>query len=131
MKINTYLHFNGQCREAFRFYERVLGGRIAGLMTYGEAPMGGKDCPPAERDQVLMGSDSPPGHQAPLSGFSITINVDSDAEAERIYTALSEGGKVFMPLEKTFWAKKFGMFADRFGTPWMVNYQEDAMENAA
>jgi len=82
-------------------------------------------------DQVLMGSDSPPGHAAPLSGFSISINVTSDAEAERVYKALSEGGKVFMPLEKTFWAKKFAMFADRFGTPWMVNYEEKAMEKAA
>ena len=142
MKLNTYLHFDGQCREAFETYARVLGGKVAVLMTYGEAPMGGKECPPAERDkiihvrlefgdQVLMGSDSPPGHAAPLSGFSISINVTSDAEAERVYKALSEGGKVFMPLEKTFWAKKFAMFADRFGTPWMVNYEEKAMEKAA
>src|SRR6187401_360975 len=117
MKLNTYLHFDGQCREAFETYARVLGGKLALLMTYGEAPMGGKECPPAERnkiihvrlevgDQVLMGSDSPPGHAAPLSGFSISIDVTSHAEAERVYKALSEGGKVFMPLEKTFWAKK-------------------------
>ena len=142
MKLNAYLHFNGQCREAFETYARVLGGKLEGLMTYGEAPMDGKECPAGERDkiihvrlvagdQVLMGSDSPPGHSAPLSGFSITIGVDSDAEAERIYKALSEGGKVFMPLEKTFWAKKFAMFADRFGTPWMVNYEEKAMGKAA
>jgi uncharacterized glyoxalase superfamily protein PhnB len=71
------------------------------------------------------------GHAAPLSGFSISINVTSDAEAERIYKALSEGGKVFMPLDKTFWAKKFAMFADRFGTPWMVNYEENAKEKRA
>jgi len=142
MKINAYLHFNGQCHEAFKLYVRVLGGKIQGLMTYGESPMDGKECPAAERDkvmhvrlevgdQVLMGSDSPPGYDAPISGFSVTLNVDSDAEAERLFKGLSEGGKVFVPLEKTFWARKFGMFADRFGTPWMVNYQEDAMEKAA
>ena len=142
MKLNAYLHFDGQCREAFETYARVLGGKLESLMTYGEAPMGGKECPPAERDkiihvrlvagdQVLMGSDSPPGHAAPRSGFSLTLNVTSDAEAERVDKALSEGGKVFMPLEKTFWAKKFAMFADRFGTPWMINYQVNAMEKAA
>ena len=142
MKINTYLHLDGKCREAFELYARVLNGKITGLMTYGESPMDGQPCPPSERDKVihvrlevgddvLMGSDSPPGHAAPLSGFSVNINVDSDAEAERIFKALSEGGKVFMPLGATFWAKKFAMFADRFGTPWMINYQVNAMEKAA
>ena len=86
MELNTYLHFDAQCREAFETYARVLGGKVELLMTYGEAPMGGRECPPAERDKiihvrlvagdpVLMGSDSPPGHAAPLSGFSILREV--------------------------------------------------------
>lgn len=141
MKLNTYLHFNGNCREAFETYARVLGGKIDFVMTYGESPMA-KDTPKdmlgkvmhvhlTAGDQVLMGSDAPHGYFQPLAGFSINIDLNSIAEAERVFAALSEGGQVRMPLEKTFWAERFGMFVDRFGTPWMVNFQGKAMERAA
>jgi PhnB protein len=72
-------------------------------------------------DQVLMASDSPPQYQAPMKGFSVSLNVDSIAEAERIFAAFAEGGTVGMPLQQTFWATRFGMLTDRFGTPWMIN----------
>ncbi len=132
MKLNTYLIFNGNCKEAFKFYEQVLHGKAALTMTFGESPMADQT-PTAERDrimhtslqfgdQVLMGSDAPSQMPfQPPQGFHISINVDDVAEAERIYKALSEGGAVQMELQKTFWAERFAMFSDRFGIPWMVN----------
>ena len=143
MQLNTYLHINGgKCREAFDLYARVLGGKIANTITYGELPM---DKPPPAAlknqvahtrlivgDQVLMGSDSPPEHAQPLSGFSVNIGTDSAAEAERIYKALSAGGTIRMELQETSWAHRFGMFVDKFGTPWMVNFEKrQSMEKAA
>jgi len=141
MKLNTYLHFKDNCREAFQLYARVLGGKLENLITYGESPMA-KETPKAlldkvmhvrlvVGDQILMGSDSPPDHYHPLAGFSVNIATNSAAEAERIFKALSEGGTVRMPIQKTFWADRFGMFVDRFGTPWMVNYDRAEMEKAA
>ncbi len=131
MKIDPYLMFDGCCEEAFRFYERVLPGTIEMMMTYGEAP---EDCPssPDMRDKImhtsllvagqrLMGSDSPPQYRQKPQGFSVSIAVEDAAEAERIFNALAEGGEVTMPLGETFWAIRFGMLVDRFGTPWMVN----------
>jgi PhnB protein len=130
MRIDTYLFFDGQCAEAFRFYERVLGGRIEFMQTTGESPMADQT-PPDQHDtilhvhltvgdQVLMGSDAPPPHFEKPQGFSVSVNVEEPAEAERIFDALAEGGQVRMPMEKTFWAARFGMCVDRFGTPWMV-----------
>jgi PhnB protein len=131
MKLNPYLNFNGQCEAAFKFYEQCLGGRIEGMMTHGDSPMADQT-PAAMRDrimhvsmrvgdQVLMGSDSPPEYYQQPQGLYVTINIDDPAEAERIFHALAEGGTVQMPLEKTFWAERFAMFVDRFGTPWMIN----------
>ena len=141
MKLNTYLHLNGNCREAFDTYARVLGGKLDFVMTYGESPMA-KETPKemldkvmhvhlTAGDQALMGSDAPPGHFQPHGGFSINIDVSGVAEAERVYEALSQGGEIRMPLQRTFWAERFGMFVDRFGAPWMVNFQGKAMEKAA
>ena len=135
MKLNTYLHFNdGKCRQAFELYARVLNGKIENAMTYGQMPM---DKPAPDNlkdkvaharlvigDQVLMGSDSPPEHAQPLSGFSVNIGTDDPKEADRIYKALSEGGEIRMAIQETFWAHRFGMFVDRFGTPWMVNCEK-------
>ncbi len=131
MKIHPYLGFDGTCREAFRLYERVLGGRIEMLMTYGDMP--GTETPAEHRDRiihvrlvsgenVLMGGDVPPGQPVP-QGFSLSIQVDSAEEANRIFNALAEGGRTTMPLGPAFWAERFGMLVDRFGTPWMVNYE--------
>ena len=136
MLINAYLNFNGNCAEAFRLYEQVLGGKILMMQTMGDSPMGG-ETPPEQRDlvmhvrlavgdQLLMGSDTPSEHFEKMQGFSVALGVDDPAEAERIFNGLSEGGEVTMPLQKTFWAERFGMLVDRFGTPWFVNCESGA-----
>ena len=131
MQLTPYLNFNGDCADAFRLYERVLGGKIEMIQTFGESPA--RDHVPPDwhgkvmharlvaRGAVLMGSDALPPQFSPAQGISVAINVESPAEGERIFLALSEGGKVTMPFEKTFWSAGFGMVTDRFGTPWMVN----------
>ena len=134
MQINPYLVFNGQCAEAFRFYERVLGGRIDFMQTFGESPMAGETPPEwhgwvmhatlSVDGQRLMGSDSPPEHFEKPAGTSVSINVERASEGERIFDALAEGGTVKMPFQKTFWAAGFGMCVDRYGTPWMVNCEK-------
>lgn len=134
MKINPYLTFNGRCDEAFKFYEKALRGKIVGTMTYGESPMA--DQVPAEwrsrvihvalevDGQMLMGADAPPQYYRQPEGFSVSLQVKDTAEAERIFNALAEKGNVKMPLQKTFWSKSFGMLIDQFGTPWMVNCEQ-------
>ena len=131
MQINAYLNYDGQCREAFQLYERVLGGQITMIHTFGESPMADQTPPELKDwvmhvrlevgDQVLMGSDAPPPHFDKPQGISISIGTRDPDEAERIFNGLSEGGQVTMPLQKTFWAERFAMFTDRFGIPWMVN----------
>ena len=134
MQIHTYLLFDGTCGEAFRLYERVLGGTIDFIQTHGESPMADQT-PPELRDkimhvhmtvgdQVLMGSDAPMQHFEKPQGFSVSLGIEDPAEAERVFNALSEGGEVRMELQKTFWADLFGMVVDRYGTPWMVNCQQ-------
>ena len=132
MQINPYLSFNGNCGEAFRFYEKVLRGRLAAVHTFGDSPM--KDqMPPEMHDRVmhahldvngaaLFGSDAPHGFQ-PAQGISVSINVESFEEGQRIFKEFAQGGTVTMPFEKTFWAPGFGMVTDRFGTPWMINVE--------
>jgi PhnB protein len=134
MQLNPYLNFNGQCEAAFKFYERCLGGKIVFTMTYGESPMADK-VPSDWRkkilhvrlmvgDQALMGADAPPEHYEKPQGFSVTIGIDDPADAERIFHALAEKGTVTMPIQKTFWALRFGMLVDQFGIPWMINCEE-------
>jgi len=132
MKINPYLtHFNGQCRAALAFYEKVLGGRIDVIMVVGDTPMA-SDMPANWHDKVLhaeivvggmtmMCSDGMPGMVEKAQAYSVTINVDSPAEAQTLFTALAEGGEVVMPLAATFWSQSYGALVDRFGTPWMIN----------
>ncbi len=131
MKLNPYLNFDGDCEAAFKFYEQVLGGKIEGMMTWGESPMAEET--PADwhgkvmhmqmslGDQDLMGSDSPPEYFEAPKGTSVLISVEDAAKAESIFSALAEGGTVKMPIQETFWADRFGMLEDRFGTPWMIN----------
>jgi PhnB protein len=132
MKLNPYLFFNGQCESAFKFYEQCLGGKIEIMMTHAEAPTPQEQIPSDWRDKiiharlvvgdmVLMGSDAPPGYSEEMKGFSVSLIVNSPADAERIFNALATNGTVRMPLQKTFWSASFGMLVDRFGTPWMVN----------
>jgi PhnB protein len=136
MQLNPYLTFNGQCEAAFKFYEKVLGGKIEAMMTFGGSSM--EDRAPAEwRDKimharltvganVLMGSDAPPDRYEPMKGITVSIGVDDPAEAERIFHALAEDATVQMPIQQTFWAARFGMLTDRFGTPWMINCEQRA-----
>lgn len=131
MQLNPYLGFNGQCEAAFKFYEQCLGGQIEAMMTYGDSPMA-EQTPSEWRNKImhtqlnvgntkLMGSDSPPGMFEEPKGFSVSLVINDLAEAERIFHALAENGAVQMPLQQTFWAERFGMVVDQFGTPWMVN----------
>ena len=130
MRFIPYLSFDGTCREAFDFYARVLDGEIKAMISHGETPVADK-VPADWKDRIinayliadgaeLMGADGPPGSTGP-SGFSLSIMLDDEARAQRVFAALSEGGSVKMPLEPTFWARLFGMVTDRYGTPWMIN----------
>jgi PhnB protein len=131
MKLNPYLYFNGQCEEAFKFYEKCLGGKITAMMQHEGTPAA-KHVPEEWRKKILhacldlgefslMASDAPPNHFQPPQGFSVTLNVADPAKADSVFKALSENGKVTMPIDKTFWAKRFGMLVDKYGIPWMVN----------
>jgi PhnB protein len=133
MRVNTYLHFNGQCEAAFKFYAQVLGGKIEFVLPFAGSPAESQ-VPPEWRtkvlhatlrvgDSVLMASDAPPGRFQQPQGFSVSLTLQNPADAERIYHALADGGSVTMPLQQTFWAARFGMLVDRFGIPWMINYE--------
>jgi PhnB protein len=136
MKLNPHLSFNGQCEAAFKFYERCLGGKIEMMVKFGETPMADQASPEwrdklaharlSIGDQILMGGDPPPGMYEQPKGFSVTLSVDTPAEAERIFNALAQNAEVRMPLGETFWALRFGMLIDQFGTPWMVNCERTA-----
>jgi PhnB protein len=130
-QLNAYLIFDGSCAEAMRFYERTLGGKLD-LITHAQSPIAGQT-PPGSADRImharltmdggtLMASDSMAGHPYEgMHGFSLTLVYPGAADARRIFDALAQGGRVTMPIQKTFWAEAFGMLVDRFGTPWMVN----------
>jgi len=133
MKLFTYLNYGGNCREAFRFYERHLGGKISLLMTHGQGP-DAQNLAPERREDVLyarmtigetelMGSDVPPERFQPMRSVYLYLGADSAAEAERAWGLLSEGGQIFMPMEETFFASRFGMLRDRFGTSWMIIHE--------
>lgn len=140
MRLSTYLIFNGDCKAAFQFYERCLGGNIVAMHTYAETPEEcAQETPPEHRDKImharlevdgqwLMGSDITPQCPAPyeaIKGAHITLNIDIPEEAERIFQALADNGTVLMPIEETFWAKRFGMLTDKYGVPWMINCEKE------
>jgi PhnB protein len=131
MKLTTHVTFSGQCEAAFKFYEECLGAKIVFLMTWGESPMA-KEAPAGWEKKILhatltvggvelSGDDAKPSDETKPQGFALTINTTDAAEAERVFKALSENGKVMMPLEETFWAVRFGVLTDQFGIPWMIN----------
>ena len=131
MQVNPYLSFNGQCEAAFKVYEQVLGGQLGDIFRYAGTPLE-HQVPTDWQDkvmhgsltvggQVLMGGDVAPDRYEPPRGFSLSIQIKDATEAERIFRELSQGGKAVMPLEKTFWAERFGMVIDRFGIPWLIN----------
>jgi PhnB protein len=131
MQLIPYLTFNGECEAAFRFYERTFDGKIVMMQAHAGTPAA--EHVPAEwqnkimhahlsiGSQVLMGSDAPPGMYTKPGGFSVSLHIPELQRAERVFNALADGGTVKMPLTQTFWAERFGMVIDRFGTPWMVN----------
>ncbi|MEO8737207.1 MAG: VOC family protein [Edaphobacter sp.] len=136
MQMDPYLFFNGNCEEAFKFYEQLFGGKIEAMMTHEGTPA--EEHTPSEwrkkilharmvvGDRVLMGSDAPPDHSEKPQGFSVSLQITDPAEAERIFNALSKSGTIGMPFQQTFWAYRFGMVVDRFGIPWMVNCEKAA-----
>ena len=133
MRIYTYLNYGGNCRQAFEFYAEQLGGTITMLVTHGEQPEANR-VPPERRNAVLharidigdttiLGADVPPERFQPMRSAYLSLLVDSVEEAERLYALLSEGGQVFMPMEETFFAHRFAMLRDRFGTSWMLLHE--------
>ena len=136
MQLYPYLTFNGQCEAAFKFYEKVLGGKIEAMMNYGSSPMAEQTSPEWRNkimharlsigDKILMASDAPPDRYEAMKGIMVTLGIDDPGEAERIFRALSENATVQMPIQETFWARRFGMLVDQFGTPWMVNCEKPA-----
>lgn len=131
-QIAAYLSFDGNCAEAMRFYERVLGGKLEALLTNAQTPVA-NELPPGNDDRimhayltfdggVLMAGDAVVGWPyEPMKGFNLTLSYDTTEEGKRVYDELAAGGKVTMEWQKTFWAEGFGMLVDRYGTPWIVN----------
>jgi PhnB protein len=128
MQLHTYLNYGGNCAEAFRFYEQHLGGRITMMMTHGQNP-GPSQVPPDWKDAVLharmdlggtelLGADIPA--YEPMRSAYLSLTLDSTEEAERVYALLSDKGQIFMPMQETFFAFRFAMLRDRFGTSWML-----------
>lgn len=131
MKVAPYLFFTGHCAEAFQVYETIFGGRIEAMMRYSDMP-GDAGPPPSDPDiimhaclmlgdQMLMASDAPPERsEGPMQSVSVSVTLETPAEAERVFAALSEGARIKMPMAPTFWSPRFGMLCDRFGTHWMI-----------
>jgi len=131
MQMTPYLNFDGQCRAAFEFYREVLDGQITGILTYGDSPMS-EEMPPESHDRVmhvhmlaggaeLMGSDGPSGSELGGPRMWVALNLDTASEAERVFAAFADGADVQMPIQQTFWAERFGMLVDRYGTAWIIN----------
>jgi PhnB protein len=131
MQMTTYLSFCGECETAFRFYEECLDGKLGEIFRYAGTPLA--EQVPADwhnkvmhgslavGEHVLMGGDVAPDRYEKPKGFSLSLQMKSTTQAERIFHLLAKDGTVLMPLEKTFWAARFGMVVDRFGIPWLIN----------
>lgn len=132
--LNVYLTFSGNCREALNFYKESLNGEIASLQTFGQAPM---PVPDEQKDRVMhaefraenvyfMASDGMPGQPVDAGhNISLSLNMDNEKEQEEVFHRLSEGGRVTMPLQDTFWGARFGMLRDKFGIHWMLNCEKN------
>lgn len=133
MKLLTYLNFGGNCEQAFRFYEQHLGGKITMMMTHGQQPNPSEVSPDWKNailharisigETELLGADIPPDRFQPIRSVYLSLIVSSIDEAERIYALLSDGGQIFMPIEETFFAFRFAMLRDKFGTSWMILHE--------
>jgi PhnB protein len=135
LKLYTYLNYGGNCAEAFRFYEQHLSGKIHTMVTHGDHPETARGPGPDNWKHAvlharmniggteLLGADVPPDRFQPMRSAYLTLLLDSTPEAERIYALLSEGGQIFMPIEETFYAYRFAMLRDKFGTSWMLLHE--------
>ncbi|MGA3373179.1 MAG: VOC family protein [Terracidiphilus sp.] len=133
MKLTTHLNYGGNCAEALRFYEENLGAKILFSMTYEQMPEPKNIPPGCEKailhaslriaDATILACDAPPDRYQPMRSAYLSLSVDSNEEAERIYALLSEGGEVFMKMEETFFAFRFAMLRDKFGASWMIIHQ--------
>lgn len=133
MKLHAYLNFGGNCEEAFRYYEQHLGAKVQFIMRWSEMPDAEKHTPPGMQNGVLHGSlaladtvvmaSDVPGYQ-PMRSAYLSLSAGSVEEAERIYSALAQGGEVFMPMGETFFAHRFGQLRDKFGVNWMVIHEK-------
>jgi PhnB protein len=130
MQIQPYLFFDGRCEEALEFYRKTLGAEVQMLMRFKDSPEPmGPMTPPGDKvmhaslrigDTTLMASDGHCAGKPSFQGFSLSLTARNDAEAERFFDSLSDGGKVQQPLIKTFFSSRFGMLTDRFGVSWMI-----------
>ena len=131
MQFIPYLNFNGNCEQAFKFYEQTFAGKIESMFRHEGTPVA-EHVPPNWLNKIMhasmtwdggaiMGSDAPPDHYKQPAGFSVSIHTKEPSDAENKFEALSKGGKVVMPIQQTFWARRFGMLIDQFGIPWMIN----------
>jgi PhnB protein len=129
-KLEPYLFFDGRCDEAIEFYRRTLDAEVTLLMRFKESP-DSQTCPPGSGDKVMhanlriggasvMASDGRCTGQPSFQGFALSLAVPTEADADRVFTALADGGQVQMPLARTFFSPRFGMLADRFGVSWMI-----------
>ena len=137
MNVQAYITFGGRCEEALEFYKKSVGAEITSLMRWKDSPDKDMKGPPGYEEKVmnaafrigdsnLMADDGMGENTAEFKGMTLCIEVADDAQAKRVFTALGEGGKVTMPLAKTFWTSSFGMLTDKFGVPWMVNVKTAA-----
>lgn len=142
--VNTYITFNGNCEEAFNFYKSVFGGEFSYLGRFKDMPMQeGKTCPPGEAEKImhislpisketaLLGSDSFESFGSKTvygNNYSLMVNTENKEEADKLFNALSSGGKVGMPMEDSFWGGYFGTFTDKFGVNWMVDFEKNQGE---
>ena len=137
MQVQPYLNFNGRCEEALQFYSKSLGAKVDMMMRFKEMPgpqAPGMTAPPDKilhaafriGDTQVLASDGYSAGKPHFEGFSLALTARDDAEAKRFFNALADGGKVNMPLTKTFFASSFGMVDDRFGVTWMVIASKDA-----
>jgi PhnB protein len=133
MRIISYLNFDGNCRPAMAFYQSVLGGELI-TVPYGDTPMAAEMPDMADKmahaclsgdGWTIMASDSPAPNFEPMKGMNISIHAATADQARAYFDGLADGGTVIMPFAETFWSKGFGLVNDKFGTPWMINTEDD------
>jgi PhnB protein len=139
MKLHPYVNYGGNCEKAFRFYEEHLGGKITAMITHAGQPLPPNSPPDWDKavlyarmtigETELMGNDVPPERFKPMRSAYLSLTLDSSEEAEHVYALLSEGGEVFMPIRETFFAFRFAMLRDRFGTSWMLLHNRPMPQN--